>query len=511
MGNISVVTRISLGLVLMTISILLIADITGILPNENKAVLESRKKTCETLALQLSLYAENNKTREMQTLVRAIVERNDDILSAAMRRYYSKDDSKLIVATSEHEKLWIPPEDGKSTPTHAQIPIFKGNGQWGAVELLFTPINSSGFLGLDINPVYKLLAFVALFGFLGYMFFMRRTLKHLDPTAIIPSRVKYALDALSEGIILMDQNGRIVLANNTFTENAGKEETELMGKKPSDWGWKKPHTDELIETYPWMESINTKEIHTGIPMAFSKQGHDEKIFMVNSSPILGADGKIKGAIATFDDVTQLEEKNTQLETTLQLLELSYDEINKKNNELQILASHDPLTGCLNRRAFFEKFESDLARAKRSHSNICCIMTDIDHFKNVNDTYGHAEGDKILIEVSNKLKESLRKGDMLCRYGGEEFCFMLWDTNLDEAAEIADRIRLSITTITNCQTRVTSSFGVSSRIFGAKTPEELINQADEALYIAKENGRNRVIRWDDFTKTSHVSGSDAAER
>jgi diguanylate cyclase (GGDEF)-like protein len=159
-----------------------------------------------------------------------------------------------------------------------------------------------------------------------------------------------------------------------------------------------------------------------------------------------------------------------------------------------------LTNCLNRRAFFEHCEAEFEIAKRDGKPLSCIMTDIDHFKSVNDTYGHGVGDQVIQSVANILRSGLRSIDFIGRYGGEEFCLLMPGVDIKQAAEIADRIRAGLEaqiTPGNAALKhtVTSSFGVSSSDFGAPDPSKLIDQADKALYVSKESGRNRVSRWD----------------
>jgi diguanylate cyclase (GGDEF)-like protein len=128
------------------------------------------------------------------------------------------------------------------------------------------------------------------------------------------------------------------------------------------------------------------------------------------------------------------------------------------------------------------------------------MSDIDHFKLFNDRYGHAVGDQVIKSVAKCLGTDLREVDMLCRYGGEEFCIMLPNSTVKQAFDVAERLRSAIENHAGAAVRdipgirITSSFGVASIKLGAKDPAELIDQADQALYQSKQNGRNRVSIW-----------------
>ena len=153
--------------------------------------------------------------------------------------------------------------------------------------------------------------------------------------------------------------------------------------------------------------------------------------------------KSRGVLATFDDVTDVEKRNTDLQRTLKQLEQSKEAINRQNKELRFLATRDSLTGCLNRRAFFERCEAQFERARKSGKPLCCIMADIDHFKAINDEHGHAIGDRVIEMVADILKAEVRDQDVVCRYGGEEFCVFLPGLVLDKATAVAERLRRTI--------------------------------------------------------------------
>jgi diguanylate cyclase (GGDEF)-like protein len=212
---------------------------------------------------------------------------------------------------------------------------------------------------------------------------------------------------------------------------------------------------------------------------------------------------VRGCLVSFTDVTELDRKNSALQGALSELEASRQKIEAQNEELKGLANIDPLTGCLNRRAFFEQVEAILKKAREEGSPVCCLMTDIDKFKHFNDTYGHAVGDQVLVQVARVLKAALRPTDVLCRYGGEEFCILLPGVDALRAAVVSERIRFRVEAQAGPGIRsipglrVTSSFGLSSMEFGAANLKMLIDEADQALYAAKQAGRNKVVRFDEM--------------
>ena len=165
-------------------------------------------------------------------------------------------------------------------------------------------------------------------------------------------------------------------------------------------------------------------------------------------------------------------------------------------DLQQQATHDPLTNVFNRRALITLAERDIARSNRRGTLISVLMIDADHFKKINDAYGHAAGDAVLIAIAQKIQGGLRAEDILARFGGEEFLVMLPDTSLKHACDVADRIRIAISNIALPVLpeghRFTVSIGVAERRGVQQSFDELVEMADQALYQAKKNGRNKVI-------------------
>ncbi|MCA9601348.1 MAG: GGDEF domain-containing protein, partial [Myxococcales bacterium] len=152
-------------------------------------------------------------------------------------------------------------------------------------------------------------------------------------------------------------------------------------------------------------------------------------------------------------------------------------------------------GCLNKRAFLEELDAKMRSAERFGRTLSLIVTDIDHFKSVNDTYGHATGDVVIRELGQILKRVKRETDIVARFGGEEFCVLCEETDTEGAVLLAERIReelgkMAFTTEMGTLT-VTCSLGVATYPESASSSAELFESADKALYAAKNSGRNRV--------------------
>jgi diguanylate cyclase (GGDEF)-like protein len=240
-----------------------------------------------------------------------------------------------------------------------------------------------------------------------------------------------------------------------------------------------------------------------------KLGDNQRTFMVNSTALLGDDGAAQGALVSFDDVTELESKNMQLGDLVGELRESRNVVTAKNEELRELAERDPLTNLYNRRAFFERLDSEFSGLQTSGSDLCILMLDIDHFKSINDNYGHGAGDEVIQGLAEIMQSELRGNEVAGRYGGEEFCVLIPDADIAIGARVAERLRLRIEEqaagrVPQLDRLVTTSIGVASAAGGAVDGRRLLDQADEALYASKENGRNRVTRWDEIQASEEIA-------
>jgi len=168
------------------------------------------------------------------------------------------------------------------------------------------------------------------------------------------------------------------------------------------------------------------------------------------------------------------------------------ELRNANETIQRLASTDALTGLANRRSLYEALEREVARAARMGEHSSVIMADLDHFKSINDDYGHTIGDLVLASAASVFSRQSRPYDLAARYGGEEFFLLVPGTSTENAIGIAQRIRTEIAEIKvpGCPRQITVSLGVATWM-PSEASEHLISRADQALYRAKNDGRNRV--------------------
>ncbi len=506
MKRFSAAARISLALVCLTATLLLLGQSFGLVPDANHAVLAGRTQLCQSIAIACSQAAQKNDTVAIRSMALALMSCNKDILSVAVRHA----DGKLLTATDGHESSWKPAGAGVSTPTQVQVPIFKDSIPWGTVEIRFRALPGTGGIGWLNQPALRLTLFVALTGFVLYLLYLRRTLRMLDPSAVIPDRVKAMLETLAEGVLVLDAHERIVLANNAFAATVGRSPQSLQGLEASTLKWTLPHSEARPDEFPWLLAIRTGQLQRGTTLSLHGGPEGSRAVTINCAPILGGDQKARGVLVTVDDVTVIEAKNGQLKEMLGMLQRSRDEIDRQNKELHAAATTDPLTGCRNRRAFYKDFQTAWSDARRHQHNLAVMMVDVDHFKKVNDVHGHSVGDTVLQHVAAILLGLARDTDVVARYGGEEFCILLPHCDAEQAALAAERYRLEIASKPCGAVNLTASFGCSAMHLKAETPALMLDQADKALYAAKRTGRNRTMRFDRMPSAVEPQQADTRE-
>jgi diguanylate cyclase (GGDEF)-like protein/PAS domain S-box-containing protein len=273
-----------------------------------------------------------------------------------------------------------------------------------------------------------------------------------------------------DGVALLTVAGRIVQTNEAFRNLVGLGEVVLEGMSEAE-----------LSPQRWHEEIASQ--------------HSRLLARGNTSferEYRRSDGKIVPVFTTLclirDDAGEVR--------NIGLLARDITDIKDSESQLKEMANTDPLTGCFNRRRFFELGSREFFRAEKGSHTLCCLMFDLDHFKQVNDTFGHEAGDDVLIGIAGLAGKSLRTSDLLGRLGGEEFCILLPKTTMPGAIHVANRVRYRIQEMVfaTCAgpVKITVSVGVS--ILDGESHQELkdlIRDADAALFEAKRQGRNRV--------------------
>ena len=295
--------------------------------------------------------------------------------------------------------------------------------------------------------------------------------------------IHHVFDTLNLGVVILDREMRVHYWNNWMAVHSGRSKESIIGAN-------------LVDVFPNLNEPNflrsfksvlkfgnfyyfSQKLHRYLfPMKPFSSFESDYEFMQQSCamcPIRDDSNVITHICITVQDVTELADYEKRL------IDMNL---------------RDGLTGAFNRRFLTQRLEEEFERHRRYSRSLSLLMIDIDHFKHVNDTYGHQIGDLILKSVASEIQGIMRKVDLLIRYGGEEFCCILPETNLDSAMIIAERIRRTIEKKVHqhdqLNIQITVSVGVHEFKGNLDSADTLLKKADEALYLAKDAGRNKVI-------------------
>ena len=287
------------------------------------------------------------------------------------------------------------------------------------------------------------------------------------------NKIKSILDA-QDNIIIVTHKEEITNINKKFIDFFGIINTnEFLEKRNNIFDFFQEEfgfitKEQINKQESWINYI--KDLHEiDRVVKIKNSSNEEKIFTIN---VDFCENKDDYYVFSLTDITKLKEKS---------------------NLLEYQASHDKLTGLLNRNRFDELYSKEIKKSKRYRNELSIILLDIDNFKSINDTYGHQIGDEVLKEISKLILTNVREADVCVRWGGEEFLILLPHTNLDGAIVVAEKIRTTISSIPISKENliVTSSFGVS-QMEDEDDENTLITKSDKYLYEAKNNGKNKVV-------------------
>ena len=289
--------------------------------------------------------------------------------------------------------------------------------------------------------------------------------RELKEKTTLLEEYKRAVDE-SNIVCKTDTEGKITYVNDQFCKAYGYNRKEILGKAYKVILGPSANEGMLLELQSTMAS---KRIWKGI-LERVKDGGNSYFADMTIVPILSVDGEIMEFIFIGHDVTKLVDGTERLKQ---------------------LSTTDILTQTYNRMAFNDFLETELQRAQRYNTGMSLIMFDIDHFKMVNDTYGHLAGDEVLKTLVKVVQLSIRKVDILARWGGEEFMILVPEAGQEAARELAERLRKEIEAhVFSTAEKITVSIGVTTYRDG-DSADSIITRVDNALYRAKENGRNRI--------------------
>jgi len=327
--------HLALGLSSLVVSVLLLALTLGLVPDREAAQRAGRVALAEAVAASTTACLDDEDDRRLRHLLAFVARRNPELLGIDVRRA----DGSLAIAIGMAGRDLTPapdaPVDGTaaasgpaaplSTDTRLRLPLVHGTQAAGLVELRFTPLNAvAGWvdaapawaaapLRAFMVPGLPLIAATGLACFALFYGYLRRMLRHLDPAQAIPGRVRTAFDTLTEGLLVLDPAGRIVLANRAFAALAGGDAESLVGRRAAALGWTnaghgRVHDDDT----PWAAALHDARVRHNVLMYLDDAAGLRRTFMVNASPVPGSLGKPAGVLVSFDDVTALAEKEIEL-------------------------------------------------------------------------------------------------------------------------------------------------------------------------------------------------------
>jgi diguanylate cyclase (GGDEF)-like protein/PAS domain S-box-containing protein len=470
------IPRLSLGLVALLISLVMLSDLVlGVLPGRDQQLRQTRQRVAENLALQITPLLEMGDTSTLGKTIQQVMARDADIRAITVWRT----DGSTFMQRGAFAPSGAGPEP-TSTLDELRVGIQSGRQAWGEFAIRFAPSQPTTAKGWLAQPLVQLVLILGVGGFVLVYAYLRRAMQYLNPSASVPDRVRKAFDSLAEGLVIVDQQMRIVLANRAFRQLHPDAESELNGQ-PVDalaWLWSggaaqgANHSPEAVAE--WAKTLRSGQPVVAKPLTLVQPTGTQIQLLVSVAAVADDKGRARGFLITFDNVTAVHQANEELRCTLVQLEDSRLRIEEQNVELRRLASRDVLTGCFNRRAFFEFAHALFDQAQQGRTPLCCLMVDIDHFKQFNDSYGHAVGDQVIQVVARALSAGLRQTDVLGRYGGEEFCIVLPGLSAADATVVAERMRADIEAHAQgavrgtVVSRITASFGLATLNVHART-------------------------------------------
>jgi PAS domain S-box-containing protein len=289
---------LAVGLVSLLVSTLLGAMYFDFIPDKSMVQKEARATVAEMSALTLIPAVATGNLQDLQATLKFIASRSEQIESMAVRRA----DGTLLAQVNSHSILWKSTDSEHSVDSQVVVPLTTEGTNWGQIELLFKP-------AVD-NRVWLILG-IALSCFCSFYFYLGKMLRHLDPSKAVPERVRNALDTLAEGLLVVDVEGNIVLANHAFASHVGVDAEKLTGRVIDSFAWCDSQ-GVTAQDLPWTECLLSGIGKNGAHVSLASSTGKRHSFMVNCSPVIGGNNKHNGMLMSLSDITLIEEKEAEL-------------------------------------------------------------------------------------------------------------------------------------------------------------------------------------------------------
>jgi diguanylate cyclase (GGDEF)-like protein/PAS domain S-box-containing protein len=331
------------------------------------------------------------------------------------------------------------------------------------------------------------------FGLSGIVFVFAALRTHF--MELIPVARSYLIENMRDGVLVLDAQNRIVDINPAMESFVEGRVSSYLGKNAADvfHTWMQ-HTDFFLET----AETSTE---------FKVPKDPSRYLDLRVTPLYDRGKLLNGRLMVFRDITDRKLVEKRLRYVNERLQTQLIEIGLLQSKLREQAIRDSLTNLFNRRYLEETLDRELSRAGRENYPVCIIMIDLDHFKKVNDTYGHEAGDLVLKAIADTLSEQSRRGDFACRYGGEEFVIAMPNITMETAYERAEKLRQALTLLRvpfgYYELSVTISVGIACYPENGGTRDEILRAADQAMYAAKDAGRDHILSYNQLRLSQNV--------
>ena len=305
MRPLSAKTHVAVGLAAIVSTAAVFAALLGLVPDEVGAERRGRVSFAESIAGGAAELLGARDERRLESMLRFTMTRNPEVLSIAVRDI----GGRIVVAAGEHAPGWEPMPDGVSSDTQLVVPISTDRRRWGQLELRMQPLLKPGIRGIAQWPGVTLTLFLAVLCLVAFYFYLGRVLRQLDPSQAIPSRVRAALDTLTEGLLVIDRKENIVLANEAFARLLGKAPEALVGTRVDAVPWV---AEDAAGDAPWTRALRDASVQRNRTIRLRDAAGTVRTFLLNCSPVLGAGSAPGGVLASLEDITELEKKEVEL-------------------------------------------------------------------------------------------------------------------------------------------------------------------------------------------------------
>jgi PAS domain S-box-containing protein len=293
--------HVSLSMASLVVSLLLAAALLGLVPDRDGALRSARTTLAEVLAADAMALIASRQPRLLESNLELVVGRNPDVRSVGVRTA----EGDLLVRAGEHARLWSMDGDAAA---QVVVPLRLDGRHWGQLELLTEP---AGVMGG--RQWFLLVVFCGAGALAVFYLYLGKALRHLDPSQAVPGRVRNALDTLAEGLLVLDREGRVVLANQSLAGFLGRPAEGLAGLHADELGFGVPalHEQDTREL-PWARTLADGQVHRDERLSLAQGDGAERMFLVNCAPVLGGSGRTNGVLVSLDEITQIEAQKREL-------------------------------------------------------------------------------------------------------------------------------------------------------------------------------------------------------